>query len=316
MKSCGQSLDRALKQLTAYIQYLPEDDIPELWMVCDFEKIRLYRRSTNEFFNFMTKDLKKNIKLFADLAGYNTERIYDSKAEVNVCAAEKMARLYDELKVHGFEGHPLKVYLVRILFCLFANDTGIFPKDNFTNYLLKSKSDGTDLPDRIGKLFEVLNVSESDRTKRTLLSEELKQFCCIDGSLFSDILPTPEFDRKMREILLACCSFDWNNISPAIFGAMFQGVMDSSRRHELGAHYTSEENILKLIKPLFLDELWSEYNRVKTNPKALDQFHVKISRLKFLDPACGCGNFLIIAYRELRILELEILKMKYSGRQK
>ena len=115
----------------------------------------------------------------------------------------------------------------------------------------------------------------------------------------------------MRQTLLDCCDFDWSGISPAIFGAMFQGVLDAQARRELGAHYTSEENILKVIRPLFLDELWDEFERARVDKKKLANFHEKISRLRFLDPACGCGNFLIVAYRELRTLELKILKLTF-----
>ena len=310
MKSRGKDLTLAFNQLQNYMKHLPEDEIPDLWMVCDFENIRLYRRSTNEIWNFKTKDLRKHIKRFAHIAGYETERSRADQVEVNVKAAEKMARLHDALKSHGYEGHDLEVYLVRLLFCLFADDTGIFPQDSLLLYLENSKPDGSDLSDRIGRLFEVLNMPQELRAKRTLLSDELKQFQYINGGLFQNILPMAEFDAKMRQTLLGCIEFDWNKISPAIFGAMFQGVMDKDQRRELGAHYTSEENILKLINPLFMDDLWKEFDRVKTAPAALDRFHEKIAKLKFLDPACGCGNFLIITYRELRLLEFEVLKMK------
>jgi hypothetical protein len=265
--------------------------------------------------SFKTKDLRKHIKKFANIAGYTTERTRDDQIEVNVKAAEKMAKLHDLLKEHGYDGNELRVYLVRLLFCLFAEDTGIFPKDCLHDYIEKSKPDGSDLSERINKLFEILNMPPEVRAKRTLLSDELKQFRYINGMLFKDYLPSAEFNAKMRQTLLECLNFDWNKISPAIFGAMFQGVMDAKQRREMGAHYTSEENILKLINPLFLDELWQEFDRVKTDPTALDRFHDKISRLNFLDPACGCGNFLIITYRELRILELEILKMKVGSDQ-
>lgn len=260
--------------------------------------------------------MHKHIRRFADIAGYETERIRDGQMEVNVKAAEKMARLHDALKSHGYEGNYLEVYLVRLLFCLFAADTGIFPKDSFFRYLSNSKPDGSDLSERIAKLFETLNMNEETRAKRTLLSDELKQFRYINGNLFFDLLPSAEFDTKMRQIVFDCLDFDWNKISPAIFGAMFQGVMDKDQRRELGVHYTSEDNILKLINPLFMDDLWREFDKIKTSPDGLDRFHEKISRLKFLDPACGCGNFLIIIYRELRLLELEILKMKLSSVQK
>ena len=316
MKSRGKDLKAAFEQLQNYMQHLPEDEIPDLWMVCDFANIRLCRRSTNEIWNFKTKDLRKHIKRFADIAGYETERIREDQVEVNVKAAEKMAKLHDALKNHGYEGHDLEVYLVRLLFCLFADDTGIFPQDSFFHYIEQSRPDGSDLSERIDRLFQVLNMPEETRAKRTLISDELRQFRYINGGLFGDVLPMAEFDAKMRQTLIDCVNFDWSKISPAIFGAMFQGVMDKNQRRELGAHYTSEENILKLINPLFMDDLWKEFDRVKTDSTALEIFHEKIACLKFLDPACGCGNFLIITYRELRLLEIEILKMQSASRQK
>ena len=314
-KTRGKDLDKAYSQLKDYVLHLPGIDMPDLLMVCDFENIVLYHRNTGDRIAFKTRDLRKHIKQFANIAGYETTRTYENQVEVNVKAAEKMAKLHDALKEHGYEGHALEVYLVRLLFCLFADDTGIFPKDCFVNYIENSKEDGSDLSMRLAQLFEVLNMSDETRKKRTLLSPELLQFRYINGGLFADPLPFADFNEKMRLTLADCCKFDWNKISPAIFGAMFQGVMDKDQRRELGAHYTSEENILKLINPLFMDELWEEFERVKTTPALLDRFHDKIAKLKFLDPACGCGNFLIITYRELRILELEILKMKVNTDQ-
>jgi len=316
MKSRGKNLDDATHQLDSYVVHLPPDDVPDLHMVCDFENIWLRRRSTGEHWKFKTKLLYKNVKKFANIAGYEPTREYDEGIEVNVKAAEKMAKLHDALKSHGYEGDDLEVYLVRLLFCLFADDTGIFEQDAFLSYIDNSKADGSDLSDRIGKLFEVLDMPPEARAKRTLLSNELKSFRYIDGGLFQKLLPTADFDAKMRQTLIDCCRFNWNDISPAIFGALFQGVMDQKQRRELGAHYTSEENILKLIKPLFLDDLWNEFEKVKTSPTQLEEFHNKIASLKFLDPACGCGNFLIITYRELRRLELEILKMSVDTKQR
>ncbi|MDR3278917.1 MAG: hypothetical protein LBT23_00230, partial [Synergistaceae bacterium] len=197
-------------------------------------------------FSFRTKDLRKHIKRFANIAGYTTERALENQVEVNVKAAEKMARLHDALKEHGYEGHGLEVYLVRLLCCLCADDTGMFPNQSLVDYLENSKEDGSVLSDRIARLFDVLTPRPETRDKRTLMSDELKQFRYINGGLFANPLPHADFDGKMRRILLECCHFDWNKISPAIFGAMFQGVMDKGARRELGAHYTSEENILKL----------------------------------------------------------------------
>jgi type I restriction-modification system DNA methylase subunit len=309
MKSKGKNLEHAYSQLKNYIQNLPIEDIPDIWLVYDFENMWLYRRSTNQKWKFKTKYLHKYIKRFANIAGYATEHVREDLIEVNVKAAEKMALLHDLLKSHGYETRDLEIYLVRLLFCLFAEHTGIFPEGNFYKYLDNSKPDGSDFSFRIERLFRFLNLSEEARISHTILSDELKSYKYINGNLFKDVSHPADFDTKMRKMLLDCASFDWSKISPAIFGAMFQGVMDKQKRRELGAHYTSEENILKLINPLFMDELWNEFEHVKTYPKALKQFHEKISKLKFLDPACGCGNFLIITYRELRRLELEVLKM-------
>ena len=227
-----------------------------------------------------------------------------------------MADLHNAMESIGYEGHSLEVYLVRLLFCLFADDTGIFPKGSFQNYVENSSEDGSDLSARLERLFEVLNMPIDIRKKKALLKQDLLQFQYINGGLFKEKLDFADFDAKMRATLLKSCSFDWNNISPAIFGSMFQGVMNEKERHDLGAHYTSEENILKVINPLFMDDLYAEFERVKASPLLLEQFHTKLASLKFLDPACGCGNFLIIAYRELRKLELEVLKMKIGTRQR
>ncbi|GHU14830.1 methylase [Betaproteobacteria bacterium] len=315
MKSRGKNLEDAYEQAKNYVVHLPAEEIPELVMVSDFDNIILYRRVTGEKTAIKLENLAKHVKKFAILAGYEATKTYDAQIELNVKAAEKMAKLHDALKATGYEGHPLEVYLVRLLFCLFADDTDIFPKDGFHAYVDNARADGSDLSLRIHKLFETLNLSPEERAKKKLLSDDLKQFGYVNGGLFNAPLPTADFDANMRKILLDCCDFDWSRISPAIFGAMFQGVMDKDKRREIGAHYTSEENILKLINPLFMDELRAEFEADKAYSKRLEKLHEKISRLKFLDPACGCGNFLIVAYRELRLLELNILKMQAKTRQ-
>jgi len=223
-----------------------------------------------------------------------------TEVEVNVTAAGKMARLHDALKNCGYTGHPLEVYLVRLLFCLFAEDTNIFPKHAFLNYIEQTKKDGSDLAEKIARLFQILNTPESERKKKKNLPPELLNFQYINGNLFEEKLDIADFTDKMRDVLIECAKFDWSHIFPAIFGAMFQGVMDKEKRREIGAHYTSEENILKVINPLFMDDLRAEFERVKSSPKKLLAFHKKIAPLTFLDPACGCGNFLIISYREFQ----------------
>ncbi len=316
MKSKGKDLNKAYEQLKSYVITLPSEQMPELMLVCDFDKFELYHRTTAQHVSFRLKDIRKYIRHFANIAGYETQRIYDEQLEVNIQAAMKMAKIHDALKEFGYEGHELEVYLVRLLFCMFAEDTGIFPQFSFINYNQNSKQDGADLSLRLHQLFEILDMPPEKRAKRAMLAADLKQFAYVDGGLFHEILHTPDFNEKMRQTLIDCCVFDWSKISPAIFGSMFQGIMDPEQRREIGAHYTSEENILKVINPLFMDDLWAEFERVKATPKKLDAFHEKIAHLRIFDPACGCGNFLITTYKELRRLELEIIKMKYPSRQR
>ncbi|MDR1740271.1 MAG: N-6 DNA methylase [Synergistaceae bacterium] len=308
MKSKGKDLDAAYGQLKEYVLHLPAEDAPKLLMVCDFENVDLRRPVSGERVLFKTRDLYKNVRRFAEVAGYERVNAAKAELELNVRAAEKMGKLYDALKTCGYDDAFVGIYLVRLLFCLFADDTGIFPRDSFLNYVENSQWDGSDLSSRLARVFEVMNMPEDVRTKRTLLSADLRQFRYVDGSLFKDPLPTADFDASMRAYLRDCCLFDWSGISPAIFGSLFQSVMDTAARRELGAHYTSEENILALIDPLFMDSLWDEFEQVKHDPNALRSFHDRVASLRFLDPACGCGNFLIIAYRELRRLETEIIK--------
>lgn len=311
MKSRGKSLKKAYNQANDYAFNLKDEEIPEYIMVCDFENIRLYRPSTNQEWQFKTQNLSKHVKKFALLAGYKSLREdYMPDIPINEKAAKKMAKLHDKLKENGYDGHALEVYLIRLLYCMFADDSYIFEKGAFYQYIKESKEDGSDLSERIAKLFSILDMNEEQRCKNKLLSDEMKSnFPYINGKLFREVLPFAYFDSSMRELILECSQMDWSKISPAIFGAMFQEVTDQKKRRELGAHYTSEENILKLINPLFLDDLRKEFELIKHDKRKLKEFHDKLTKLKFLDPACGCGNFLIIAYRELRLLELDVLTM-------
>jgi hypothetical protein len=212
-----------------------------------------------------------------------------------------MGLLHDQMKEVGYDGHSLELYLVRLLFCLFAEDTGIFERQQFQEFIeQRTAEDGSDLAAQLSGLFQILNTPGDQRLKN--LDEQLGAFPYVNGLLFQEVLPHAGFDRRMRQGLLDCTALDWGRISPAIFGSLFQSIMDRAARRNLGAHYTSETNILKLIKPLFLDGLWEEFERTKKQPKRLKEFHQHLRDLTFLDPACGCGNFLVIAYRELRLL--------------
>ncbi len=306
MKSKGKNLDKAFEQAKEYLHGLKEHELPKYILVSDFENFRLYDQEESKTVEFKIKDLVNNVQHFGYLIGYQ-KKVYKEQDPANIRAAELMGKLHDRLEEIGYTGHPLEVYLVRILFCLFAEDTTIFNKQQFQEYIeQRTNIDGSDLASKLQELFQVLNTPQENRFKN--LDEQLADFPYVNGKLFQENLPTASFDTKMRQALLDCCYIDWSKISPAIFGSMFQSVMNPKERRNLGAHYTSETNILKLIKPLFLDDLWKEFESIKDNKNKLPEFHKKLSTLKFLDPACGCGNFLIITYRELRLLELAILR--------
>lgn len=310
-KSRGRDLDRAYKQAKDYFPGLKESELPKYILVSDFEKFALYDLEADSKRTFTLDKLHENIELFGFIAGYQKQE-YKEQDPVNIEAAEKMGELHDNLKEIGYVGHELEVYLVRLLFCLFADDTGIFEKNIFRDYIEQhTREDGSDLAFHLDAIFETLNKPREARLKT--ISESLNHFPYVNGQLFEERLPLASFNKKMRDLFLDCCALNWGQISPAIFGSMFQSVMKPEERRELGAHYTSEKNIMKVIKPLFLDELSAEFEAAKGSKRKLEQLHNKIAELKFLDPACGCGNFLIIAYRELRQLEIDILKELTKG---
>lgn len=313
MKSRGKDLDKAFQQAIDYTHGLKEHELPKYILVCDFEIFRFHDLEEGKLIEFKLNELVSNVHHFGYLIGYQ-KKVYKEQDPANIKAAELMGKLHDRLEVIGYTGHPLEVYLVRVLFLLFAEDTSIFEIQQFQDFIeQRTAEDGSDLAAKLQELFQVLNTPKINRFKN--LDEQLAAFPYVNGKLFEEILPTASFDSKMRQALLDCCSINWSKISPAIFGSMFQSVMNPQERRNLGAHYTSETNILKLIKPLFLDELRAEFENVKHNKNKLSEFHQKLSTLKFLDPACGCGNFLVITYRELRLLELDILRATHKGQQ-
>lgn len=311
-KSKGKNLDKAFDQATEYFTGLKTTEYPKYVIVSDFAKIRLYDLDNDSNHEIKLAELPEKVDLFKFIAGYEQAQ-YKEQDPANIEAAELMGKLHDAMLATGYEGHALEVYLVRLLFCLFAEDSNIFEKYQFQSFIEdRTHEDGSDLGAKLTELFYVLNTEPRKRLKN--LDEQLSAFAYVNGKLFEEMLPPASFDRKMRDQLLECCSLDWSRISPAIFGSLFQSVMDKDKRRNLGAHYTSEKNILKLIKPLFLDDLTEEFETIKgyknsaQRKNALNKFHLKIAGLRFLDPACGCGNFLIVSYRELRLLELEIIK--------
>jgi hypothetical protein len=311
-KSAGRDLVRAKQQALEYFPGLKEHELPRYLLISDFQTFELHDLDENTRVRFLLRQLPEHVEDFAFILGVQ-KRAFRDQDPVNIEASELMGTLHDALKESGYEGHDLERFLVRLVFCLFADDTGIFePRDIFSD-LVKDRTspDGSDTGQWVSQLFEVLNTPVSQRQRR--LDDDLSQFPYVNGDLFQERLPIPAFDKAMREILIEACEFSWDAISPAIFGALFQSVMNRSERRAQGAHYTTEKNILKVIEPLFLDELHAEFARLRERRdsgrrKALEAFHKKLSTLRFFDPACGCGNFLIISYRELRMLEIEILK--------
>ncbi|MEI7732551.1 MAG: type IIL restriction-modification enzyme MmeI, partial [Verrucomicrobiota bacterium] len=332
-KTAGADLGKAHAQGMDYIRGLKNSgrdaEIPRWLLVSDFTRVALHDLEPEQdpdapllqrlppSIEFPLAEFHKHIRHFAFVAGYTQHRL-DPESPANLEATQLMCNLHDALEHGGYTGHELKRFLVRILFCLFAEDTGLFPTKGF-ELLIRDRTaeDGSDLGLRLAHLFRILNTDTTQRQKN--LDEDLSQFPYVNGELFSEKLEFADFNADMRNGLLACCRFHWETISPAVFGSLFQAVMDSKERRQVGAHYTAEKNILKLIRSLFLDELRAEFESIKTNRSTrrmarLEEFHDKLANLTFLDPACGCGNFLVITYRELRKLELEVL-LELHGRQ-
>ena len=318
-KSAGRDLDKAYGQAGEYFDALPERDRPRFILVSDFQTFELHDLDEREAVSFALADLPANVEKFGFILGVQ-RRTFRDQDPANIAAAELVGRLHDALDAAGYRGHDLERFLVRIVFCLFADDTGIFePRDIFLDLIEERTSeDGSDTGSGLAELFQVLDTPEAERQKT--LDEDLVRFPYVNGALFDGPLRIPSFDAAMRAALLDACRFDWSNISPAIFGALFQSVMDPKERRAQGAHYTTEKNILKVIEPLFLDDLRTEFGRLKARRSRrrrpdLLRFQDRLGKLRFFDPACGCGNFLIIAYRELRALEIEVLKEVYSSGQ-
>jgi len=311
-KSAGRKLNLAKTQAFEYFPGLKDSELPRYLLLSDFQSFELYDLELGIEVCFLLSELPDHVEAFGFIIGIE-RRSFRDQDPANIEASELMGQLHDGLKQTGYTGHDLERFLVRLLFCLFADDTGIFePREIFTGLIeQRTSEDGADVGPWLNQLFEVLNTPGNERQSN--LDEDLAQFPYVNGNLFAERLRTPSFNKIMRQQLLIACAFNWSVISPAIFGSLFQSVMDSKERRKKGAHYTTEKNILKVIQPLFLDDLRAEFQRLKERrdkgrATALRDFQEKLRRLKLFDPACGCGNFLVIAYRELRALELEILE--------
>lgn len=313
-KSKGRDLDEAAQQATEYVQVLEPHERPQWVAVSDFGQIRLQEVETGEAHQFPLSDLPKQVERFAFLIGKQLRHQREADP-VNVKAAQQMGKLRNLLEQSGYTGHALELLLVRLLFLLFGDDTGLWDERGLFYDLLAdhTRSDGEDTGATLARLFQVLDTPKDKR--QTTLPAHFAAFPYVNGELFRERIDLADFSPKMREMLLDACTLDWGAVSPAIFGSMFQAVMDATERRELGAHYTSEANILKALGPLFLDELHAMREAARGSKAKLQNFLDLLPRIRILDPACGSGNFLLLAYRELRRLELDALAEQQKGQQ-
>ena len=334
-KSRGQCLEKAQSQAFGYIEDLANngrfDELPRFVLVSDFANFVLYDLEPDEQrdlplfagrpisgIEFSIGDFPKHIRAFAFMLGQTRVRL-DPEDPANEKAYRRMCELHAAFKAGGFTGHEQERLLVRILFCVFAEDTGIFEPESFTTFIREQvREDGSDLGAQLNRLFDWLNNPQAE--ERLEDTDPLYGFRYVNGGLFQERLGFPRSTRKMREVLLECCAFHWAKISPAVFGSLFQGVMEDRDRRQQGAEYTSERDIMKVLRSLFLDELQAEFERLKAGRSnrriaSLETFQQKLRSLKFLDPACGCGNFLVLCYRELRKLEIEVIREIHGTKQ-
>lgn len=330
-KSRGEDLKRAGGQAFDYATALAAEgraeEAPRYILVSDFQHIALFdleppdsgplfRGREHVPLHFNLADLHRHVRSFAFMLGMEAVRV-DPEDPANAKAFKLMCDLHDELERGGFSDHHREWLLVRILYCLFAEDTGMFAPDAFATFIKgETREDGSDLGARLNEFFAMLDTSPAKRQKH--IEPELAALPHVNGQLFAEPLGFARFTAAMRQQLINCTGFYWARISPAIFGSLFQGILDKAERRAIGAHYTREQDILKVIGPLFLDELRAEFDSIRADrtPRRVEQLRAlqkRLTSLKFMDPACGCGSFLIIAYRELRALELDVVVEMLDG---
>jgi hypothetical protein len=279
-------------------------------IVTDFKILLAIDTKTNDSLDIDFTALPKHFDFFLPWAGME-KASHKKETEADVKAAEKMARLFDEIKKDNTDNSPefihgLNVFLSRLLFCYFAEDTGIFEKNLFTHSIQNhTQTDGSDLSNYLDKMFEVMNTAPNNRKN---LPVYLDAFPYVNGGLFQNKHSSPIFTRRSRQAVLDSGEQNWEAINPDIFGSMIQAVITPEHRGGLGMHYTSVPNIMKVIEPLFLNELYTAFENAKGNKNKLEALLKRIWNIKLFDPACGSGNFLIIAYKELRRLEMLIFK--------
>ena len=338
---CYQTVDTL--HLTTRLEALKTDAqvkkaAPKIIAVSDGETLLAYDTRENDTYE------QKLVKMHSDFGFFyplmNVERVHTTAENpADVKAAEKLAKLHDEIRAYNEYNsdddlHDLNIFITRLLFCFFAEDTGIFAENLFTNFIKQfTKEDGSDLGEMLGQAFQVMNVPNKERSEE--LTKEINQFPYVNGGLFASDIPIPKMGYKARKIIIECGDLDWKDINPDIFGSMIQAVVNPDVRAKEGMHYTSVPNIMKVINPLFMDDLRGEYKKLEefykqkknlydlsllTHNQFTDECRpiingcnrlmVRMSKMKFFDPACGSGNFLIITYKQLRLLEMDILHLR------
>lgn len=307
-KSAGRSLDDAEEQAREYRGGLDARDRPPVIIVSDFFRFRVLEVASGAVVEFSLEDLPDHLARFEAILMQGGAGAARLEAGADAKAAELMADLYVAFQGAGYDGHEVSVFLMRCLFLVFGDDTGLWSSAGaqglFQALVSSSSPDGAGLGGQIQELFEALDQPRDKRP--SLLPESISAFPYVNGGLFADHLPVFAFTRSMRDALVAVCAYDWADISPAIFGAMFQNAKSKELRRELGEHYTSETNIMKVIGPLFLDGFNERLDREWDSAPGLRRFLRELSEYQWLDPACGCGNFLLVAYTQVRELELKI----------
>lgn len=338
---CYQAVDTLL--LTTRLETLKTDAqvkkaAPKIIAVSDGETLLAYDTRENDTYE------QKLVKMHSDFGFFyplmDVERVHTTAENpADVKAAEKLAKLHDEIRAYNEYNsdddlHDLNIFITRLLFCFFAEDTGIFAENLFTNFIKQfTKEDGSDLGEMLGQAFQVMNVPDKERSEE--LTKEINQFPYVNGGLFASDIPIPKMGYKARKIIIECGELDWKDINPDIFGSMIQAVVNPDVRAKEGMHYTSVPNIMKVINPLFMDDLRAEYKKLtdfydqkknlydmsvlsvnqfvaecKPIVRGCDRLLLRMSKMKFFDPACGSGNFLIITYKQLRLLEMDVLHLR------
>lgn len=316
MKSAGKDLDKAEEQALDYIHDLADVETPRLLIISDFRHVRIVDLDSEMATDgsgdagrteFRLTQLPDHVDDLKFLAGYGMVQVGSrEQEEASIRAARVMADLYEALDGSGYSDHEASIFLIRTLFCLYGDDAGLWERDLFTEFLdTRTREDGSDLGAQLAVLYQTLKTPVECR--QSTLDELTARFPYVNGGIFEEQLNIPSFSSAMRDELMRACAFDWSGISPAVFGSLFQAVKSPEARRELGEHYTSETNILKTLGPLFLDELRQKFADHVHDAKKLTDLRKELSELRIMDPACGCGNFLVVAYRELRRLDTEIL---------